>query len=268
MMLNIACGARYSNKWINIDFHADSSDVRKVNILSGLPFEDASLDAVYCSHFLEHLSLEQAKKLIREALRILKPKGVFRVVVPDLENICREYLSVIDTSDSSKIDEKKYEWVVTELIDQLVRVNRGGQMAKLFNTVVARNDEELAGYILKRTGDELLNDKLKEKKEKRIVTFDKVKNKVLYLYLSFIRLLVPSDLRDLVFVNTSIGERHQWMYDRHSMTNLLEGEGFSNVLLQQFNVSQIEFFNTYMLDIKADGTPYKGNSSLYIEAVK
>ena len=60
MMLNIACGRRYNDKWVNIDFHADSSDVRKVNILSGLPFDDALFEVVYCSHFLEHLSLASA----------------------------------------------------------------------------------------------------------------------------------------------------------------------------------------------------------------
>lgn len=265
MMLNIACGRRYNDKWVNIDFHADSSDVRKVNILSGLPFDDALFEVVYCSHFLEHLSLEQVMMLMREVLRILKPNGVFRVVVPDLENICREYLSVLAELDSGKMVERKHEWIVTELIDQLVRVDSGGQMGKLFNDVVALNDVDLADYILKRTGDELLNNK---PKEKRAITFDKVKNKVFYLYLNFISLLVPKNLRDLVFVNTSIGERHQWMYDRCSMTNLLKVGGFNEVHVEQFNTSKIEKFNSYMLDIKTDGTPYKGKSSLYIEAIK
>jgi SAM-dependent methyltransferase len=264
-MLNIACGERYNDKWINIDFHATSSDVRKVNILSGLPFDDASFEVVYCSHFLEHLSLEQVTMLVREVLRILKPNGIFRVVVPDLENICREYLSVLGELDSGMMVEKKHEWIVTELIDQLVRIDSGGQMGKLFNTIVTLNDVNLADYILKRTGDELLNNK---PKEKRTITFDKVKNKIFYLYLNFIRLLIPKNLRDLVFVNTSIGERHQWMYDRYSMTNLLKNEGFNEVCVEQFNTSRIADFNAYMLDIKLDGTPYKGESSLYIEAIK
>lgn len=266
MMLNVACGGMYNEEWINIDFHADSSDVQKVNILSGLPFDDASFEVVYCSHFLEHLSLEQVKMLIGEVLRVLKPEGIFRVVVPDLENICREYLSVLDDINSGKLVERKYEWIVTELIDQLVRVDNGGEVGRIFNRVAESNNMDLADYILKRTGDELLSNN--NQKEKRTITFDKVKNKVFYLYLSFIRLLIPKSLRDLVFVHTSIGERHQWMYDRYSMTKLLQTGGFKEVNVKQFNTSGIENFNIYMLDIKSDGTPYKGESSLYIEAIK
>ena len=203
--------------------------------------------------------------LISEVLRILKPNGVFRVVVPDLEGICKEYLNVLSELDTHKEDERKYEWIVTELIDQLVRLENGGRMGELFNEVVARNDIDLADYILKRTGDDLFGE---NPKEKIPLTFDKVKNKILYLYLNFIRLLIPKNLRNLVFVNTSIGERHQWMYDRYSMTNLLKKKGFNDVSVEQFNTSKIENFNNYMLDIKPDGTPYKGDSSIYIEAIK
>lgn len=264
-MLNIACGRRYSEKWINIDFHTDSSQVMQINILSGLPFDDASFDVVYCSHFLEHLSLEQVKILLRDVLRVLKPNGIFRVVVPDLENVCREYLTVLDAISAGEKVEKRYEWIVTELIDQLVRVDSGGQMGKIFNKVIVSNDTDLAGYILNRTGDELIRNK---QKEKRKLTFDKVKNKIFYSYLKFIRLLIPKTLRDLVFVNTSIGERHQWMYDRCSMVKLLESEGFDSVCIEKFNTSKINNFNSYMLDTKPDGTPSKGVSSLYVEAIK
>lgn len=50
----------------------------------GLPFDDASVDFVYSSHFLEHLFRQDARRLLTESLRVLKPGGVVRVVVPDL----------------------------------------------------------------------------------------------------------------------------------------------------------------------------------------
>ena len=259
MKLNVACGGRYHDEWVNVDFHADSSHVRKVNILSGLPFDDSTFDVVYSSHFLEHLSIEQERLLMNEVLRVLKLGGVFRVVVPDLEDICREYLNVLGEFDSGKAVDKKHEWIVAELIDQLVRVDSGGQMGKLFN------DIDLADYILMRTGDVI---PVRKADTRRVITFDKLKNKFIYLYLKFIRFLIPKNLRDLVFVNTSIGERHQWMYDRYSMTKMLRNEGFSGVHIEEFNTSRIEEFNKYNLDTKADGTPYKGQSSLYVEAVK
>lgn len=50
----------------------------------GIPFRDGSVDFLYASHLLEHLHRDEAERLIREAARVLKPGGVFRVAVPDL----------------------------------------------------------------------------------------------------------------------------------------------------------------------------------------
>jgi len=52
------------------------------------------------------------------------------------------------------------------------------------------------------------------------------------------------------------------------MSKLLQDIGFSDISIKSYNTSSINGFNKYILDIKEDGTPYKGVSSLYIEAVK
>lgn len=49
-----------------------------------IPFVDKSVDTIYTSHFLEHLSREDGENLLRECLRVLKPGGILRVCVPDL----------------------------------------------------------------------------------------------------------------------------------------------------------------------------------------
>lgn len=64
------------------------------DITTGLPFKDNSIDYIYSSHSLEHLYLEQAKKLLKECYRILKPKGIIRIVIPDLKALVTEYTSV------------------------------------------------------------------------------------------------------------------------------------------------------------------------------
>jgi len=61
-------------------------DVRKP-----LLFPDNSLSSVYASHLLEHLYLAEAKDLLKECYRVLKPRGILRVVVPDLHAIVQEY---------------------------------------------------------------------------------------------------------------------------------------------------------------------------------
>lgn len=50
----------------------------------GIPFEDESVDFVYSSHFFEHLFKKDASYLLQEANRVLKPKGMIRICVPDL----------------------------------------------------------------------------------------------------------------------------------------------------------------------------------------
>lgn len=58
-----------------------------------LPFKNNSVDCIYSSHTLEHLYFDDAKKLLNECFRVLKPGGLIRVVVPDLKAYANEYLS-------------------------------------------------------------------------------------------------------------------------------------------------------------------------------
>ena len=67
--------------------------VRYGDIARGLPEDESSIDLAYCSHILEHLSLEDCRLALAEVLRILKPGGVFRGVLPDLETDVRTYLA-------------------------------------------------------------------------------------------------------------------------------------------------------------------------------
>lgn len=66
-------------------------NVKYGNIITGLPIPDNSVDNLYCSHVLEHLSLEDFRAALRNSYRSLKPGGVFRFVLPDLENLINQY---------------------------------------------------------------------------------------------------------------------------------------------------------------------------------
>lgn len=62
------------------------------NILNGIPFDGGVADYVYSSHFFEHFFHDEAAFIAREAWRVLKPGGVLRVCVPDLEIAVNTYL--------------------------------------------------------------------------------------------------------------------------------------------------------------------------------
>jgi SAM-dependent methyltransferase len=74
-------------------------EVQFGDVIKGLPVQDQTCVAVYCSHVLEHLSLEDFRKALHETYRILQPGGVFRGVLPDLEELAKTYVS--DTSDEA-----------------------------------------------------------------------------------------------------------------------------------------------------------------------
>lgn len=57
-----------------------------------LRYADASVDRIYSSHFLEHLRRETGVRVLRECRRVLKPGGLFRLVVPDLAYHAQLYL--------------------------------------------------------------------------------------------------------------------------------------------------------------------------------
>jgi SAM-dependent methyltransferase len=75
--------------------------VRYGDIVKGLPLPSDSCDAVYCSHVLEHLSLNDFRVALKNTLRILKPGGLFRCVVPDLEVLAKRYLESLHAGNNS-----------------------------------------------------------------------------------------------------------------------------------------------------------------------
>jgi len=54
------------------------------DIIKGLPIRSGAAKGVYCSHVLEHLDRTSVERALNNSLKLLKPGGVFRLVVPDL----------------------------------------------------------------------------------------------------------------------------------------------------------------------------------------
>lgn len=73
--------------------------VVRLDVTKSLPYEAGSVDAIYSSHFVEHLTRDEADRFFREALRVLRPGGILRLAVPDLQLAAREYLTRVDAGD-------------------------------------------------------------------------------------------------------------------------------------------------------------------------
>ena len=82
---------RGAGEWVTLDL-CKGADLCW-DISRGLPFPDASLDAVYSSHTHEHFDTWENQALLRECFRVLKPGGTFYAVVPDASIYIRAYVS-------------------------------------------------------------------------------------------------------------------------------------------------------------------------------
>ncbi len=95
--LNIGCGTDYKEGWINIDNNSDENIERldlNWDLRYPLPFADNSVDFIFNEHFIEHLTVEESQLAIRDMMRTLKPGGVMRMAMPDLEGAVRYYMNV------------------------------------------------------------------------------------------------------------------------------------------------------------------------------
>ncbi len=74
-------------------------NVKYGNIVTGLPLQPGCVDRLYASHVIEHLAYDDAIRALNNCLTILKPGGVFRLIVPDLRERARRYLLASESSD-------------------------------------------------------------------------------------------------------------------------------------------------------------------------
>lgn len=271
--LNFGCGTRFVDGWCNIDFSSYDERVRQVNLLGGFPFPDATFDLVYSSHVLEHFTPSEGAFLLRESRRVLRPGGVVRIVVPDLERACREYLHILEISDSDAQKENYYRWILVELLDQLVRTRPRGEMGPFMDRVAKGGDGEFAEYVKSRTESALSVVHPPKSIKQRLLrlTPERVLSRLSARYLAWrlkaASLLVPASLRGMVINETKIGERHRWMYDKYGLSLLMRECGFENVSFTDHAQSLIPEFVQDFLDHNPDGSPYK-NGSIYCEATR
>jgi SAM-dependent methyltransferase len=65
--------------------------VRYLNVARRFPYPDGIFRAIFSSHVLEHLRREDAEFCLAECFRVLAPRGICRVVVPDLDLLVSSY---------------------------------------------------------------------------------------------------------------------------------------------------------------------------------
>ena len=279
--LNLGCGKHYHPDWTNIDIVSAGENVIAYDLTKGIPFSDNSFDVVYHSHVLEHIPKIQAEYFLKECYRVLRPQGILRVAVPDLEQIAKTYLTALEkASHGSQEWADNYEWIMIEMYDMTVRNISGGEMA----TYLSRKNiaEE---FVKQRSGTSIQNwreDLLKKKKQLESDFIQETKPKSSFLlknishFLQYprklprllLKNLFPNEYRAMQIGRLRLsGELHQWMYDRYSLTLLLERCGLENIVQRSADESFLPNWTSFNLDTDQDGNVHKPDS-LYMEAIK
>lgn len=96
------------------------------NLRTGIPMQDASVDAVYHSHMLEHIDRGAVDQLFEEVRRVLRRGGVHRIVVPDLERYARSYIVSLEASLRADDARPRHDEAVAVMIEQMVRRESAG----------------------------------------------------------------------------------------------------------------------------------------------
>jgi SAM-dependent methyltransferase len=107
------------------------------DLSKGIPADDGSVDAVYHSHLLEHLDRPVAERFMLEVRRVLAPGGIHRIVVPDLERLCRQLLDHLGVCADDIGERARHDEHVAALLEQAVRREAYGMTAESGLTRVA-----------------------------------------------------------------------------------------------------------------------------------
>jgi predicted SAM-dependent methyltransferase len=92
----------------NRGFPVYPDNIEYCDVAKGFPLAPGSATAVYCSHVLEHLSLDNFRATLRNTFTILEPGGTFRLVLPDLEHLLRTYMESDDPEAASRFMRESY----------------------------------------------------------------------------------------------------------------------------------------------------------------
>lgn len=269
--INLGCGPIFVDTadWVNLDFSPSSNAVRQANLLAPLPFSDSTVGVVYSSHFLEHVPRAAVAGVLTECFRVLKPGGVLRFVLPDLENLCRAYLAHRYAGDHDKAD-----FIVLEMIDQCVRDTSGGELGRYYQCLrQSTSPERLAmmAFVQERTGEDLTATVQRARKLGGAALRQLASRGgqlVSRAWITSVLKLLPAAFRAQNVSLAAVGERHHWLWDFHQLAVALQTVGFIDVNRQSANQSAIADFPFSPLDLDAHGRPRKGAESMFVEARK
>jgi predicted SAM-dependent methyltransferase len=142
--LDIGSGSGRYEDYTTVDQYV-SADVMCLMWL--LPYENDTVDAIWCSHALEHVSRVNAPKALKEFYRVLKPGSLATITVPDFDWIAKYWItnggSDLRTSPERLLDPDWQEMIVFGN-----QVHEGEYHKSAWTLIRLKEALQLAGFSL------------------------------------------------------------------------------------------------------------------------
>jgi hypothetical protein len=154
LIINLGCGVKTSDLCINVDWSIyitlkqnqwllrlaapliGQDRVERINAMrgttishnlkKGIPFPNNSADAVYHSHLMEHIDREAVTGFQKEIFRVLKPGGIQRLCIPNLEQLISDYSNSLVADDLTREASLRHDISVAGILEQSVRRTSAG----------------------------------------------------------------------------------------------------------------------------------------------
>ncbi len=92
MKLNLGCGSKIMDGFVNVDMASNHSHIQPdvaCDITKTLPFEDGVADEIHAYHVVEHFTPFDVPTVLTEWKRVLKTGGLLVIEVPCFDKIMR-----------------------------------------------------------------------------------------------------------------------------------------------------------------------------------
>jgi SAM-dependent methyltransferase len=159
VILNLGCGTKTSELCVNVDYSmymilrqnawtlpmvapmigpdrverikAMRGTMVRQNLKNGIPFPIGYADAVYHSHVMEHIPREAVVGFQKEIFRVLKPGGIQRLCLPDLEQLVHDYNHSLAADDMTGEASRRHDASVAAMFEQCVRDAPAGTRGRM-----------------------------------------------------------------------------------------------------------------------------------------
>lgn len=113
--------------------------ILKYDLARGIPAQHKSLQRIYHSHFLEHLTRDQGVKFLKDCFSALEDGGVMRFALPDFRLWCTNYINgnnnFFDWYRSNYLPKDEYHFHAPAQIFTGMLYNHGHQMAYDYESI-------------------------------------------------------------------------------------------------------------------------------------